>query len=139
MNQRDNSGSLNNNRMKKTPKSPDMYGYLTINGQEYKLSGWWKQGKNNNTFLSLSVQPKTENNGVNYVSQNQYNQLQQPNNQYPQQGPQYHQTPQQSQAYGPPTNQHQPTPPQGINSPNMQAPIGAYNPNEVPQQQDLPF
>lgn len=55
--QRDGSGILFVNDRKQSDSHPDYKGSITINGQEYWLSGWRKQGQKGQ-FLSLSAQPK---------------------------------------------------------------------------------
>lgn len=42
------------------PCRPDRTGSMEINGVEYKLSGWLKKDKNNQTYLSGTVQLKVE-------------------------------------------------------------------------------
>jgi len=55
----DMSGSLGRNRRKEKPNHPDMTGQITIEGKEYWLSGWTKEGKEGR-WLSLAVKPKEE-------------------------------------------------------------------------------
>jgi hypothetical protein len=55
--QYDNSGILFKNDDKETEKHPDYKGNMTINGVEYWLSAWIKQGKKAK-FMSLSVKAK---------------------------------------------------------------------------------
>jgi len=59
---KDNSGVLFSNKDKKNEKSPDYSGNVVINGQELRLAGWLKEGKNGKFIsLSVSVDNKTEN------------------------------------------------------------------------------
>ena len=57
----DNSGTLSRNKDKDkadaNPKWPDFKGSITVEGQDYWLSGWVKEGKQGK-FFSLSVSPK---------------------------------------------------------------------------------
>lgn len=54
---KDLTGRLFRNNEKNTPKSPDYGGTITINGTEFRLSGWIKDGPKGK-FLSLAAQPK---------------------------------------------------------------------------------
>ncbi|RPJ39486.1 MAG: hypothetical protein EHM35_02250 [Planctomycetaceae bacterium] len=58
-NQRDMSGTLAKNKRKEKPSHADYAGSITIEGQEYWLNGWIKEGEYGK-FLSLSVRPKEE-------------------------------------------------------------------------------
>lgn len=42
-------------REKKTPKSPDFTGSVTIGGVEYRLAGWKRESKKGAPYLSLTV------------------------------------------------------------------------------------
>jgi cytochrome b involved in lipid metabolism len=53
----DNSGKISKNLQKKTDKHPDQQGKCTIDGKEYWISGWIKEGKDGK-FLSLAFRPK---------------------------------------------------------------------------------
>ena len=53
------TGVLFENDRKKTKKHPDKTGSAEVNGVEYWLSAWEKQGAKG-TFLSLAFTPKEE-------------------------------------------------------------------------------
>jgi hypothetical protein len=55
----DNSGALFKNARKEKDTHPDYEGSITVNGVEYWLKSWLKQGAKG-TFMSLSVAPKQE-------------------------------------------------------------------------------
>jgi len=57
MDKKDNSGVLFRNDKKDTPNHPDYKGGLTVNGQEYWLSAWIKEGKSGK-FMGLALSPK---------------------------------------------------------------------------------
>lgn len=57
--QRDNSGSLFPNDRKETEKHPDWTGTIRVDGKDYWLSGWTKQGSRGE-FYSLAVKPKEQ-------------------------------------------------------------------------------
>lgn len=52
-----NRGIISKNQNKTSDKHPDHSGSLNVDGIDYWLSGWIKEGKNGK-FLSLSVKPK---------------------------------------------------------------------------------
>jgi hypothetical protein len=64
-----NSGSLMASKSKKTEKSPDYWGDITLdvsklglpNGKgKVRISGWKRQSKTGSTFLSLQLAPMQE-------------------------------------------------------------------------------
>jgi len=54
---RDNSGVLFKNDKKESEKHPDYKGNLTIDGKDYWLSAWIKEGKGGK-FMGLALSPK---------------------------------------------------------------------------------
>ena len=54
-------GTLGENLYKKADKEPDMKGKCQINGTNYNISGWLKEGKTGPFYsLSFSVKEKPE-------------------------------------------------------------------------------
>lgn len=61
--QRDNSGSIFKNEKKESEKHPNMTGSAMIDGVEYWVSAWTKEGKKGR-WQSLAFKRKTEPGGV---------------------------------------------------------------------------
>lgn len=57
--QRDMSGILFKNDRKEQPKHPDYTGSATINGKEFYMSAWLKDGAKGK-FMSFAFKPKQE-------------------------------------------------------------------------------
>jgi hypothetical protein len=54
----DNSGSLFKNDRKEKPNHADYTGNATIDGVDYWMNAWIKEGKNGRKFMSFSFRPK---------------------------------------------------------------------------------
>jgi hypothetical protein len=57
MEKRDNSGVLFKNDKKENEKHPDYKGNIMVDGNEYWLSAWIKEGKTGK-FMGLAVSPR---------------------------------------------------------------------------------
>ena len=55
---KDNTGSLFQNKEKKSDNHPDYSGSMRINGVDHWISGWRKTSGNGTQFLSLAFKPK---------------------------------------------------------------------------------
>jgi hypothetical protein len=56
-NRRDNSGVLFRNDKKDNERAPEYKGNIMVDGQEYWLSAWIKEGKTGK-FMGLAVSPR---------------------------------------------------------------------------------
>ena len=59
MEKRDNSGVLFVNDKKENEREPQYKGNITVDGKDYWLSAWIKEGKSGK-FMGLAVSPKEE-------------------------------------------------------------------------------
>ena len=57
MEKKDNSGVLFKNDKKESANQPDYKGNITVDGVDYWLSAWIKEGKSGK-FMGLAVNPK---------------------------------------------------------------------------------
>ncbi len=55
--QKDGSGALFKNDKGDNPKRPDYRGDCALNGVQYEIAAWIKDGRNGK-FMSLSIKPK---------------------------------------------------------------------------------
>lgn len=55
----DNSGTLSRNDRKTSPNQPDHKGSVTVEGRDYWLSAWIKEGPTGK-FFSLALTPKDQ-------------------------------------------------------------------------------
>jgi len=53
--QREKSGILLTNRQRRSDKSPDYTGTITINGSQYELAAWMREGRNGGQYLTLTA------------------------------------------------------------------------------------
>jgi hypothetical protein len=58
-NRKDNSGVLFRNDKIENERSPTYKGNITVNGQDYWLSAWIKEGKSGK-FMGLALSPKED-------------------------------------------------------------------------------
>lgn len=56
--QRDNSGTLGKNERREKDTHPTHSGQCVIDGKQYWISAWVKDGRNGSRFFSLSFRPK---------------------------------------------------------------------------------
>jgi hypothetical protein len=56
---RDNSGVLFRNDKRENEKAPSYKGNITVDGKDYWISAWIKEGKSGK-FMGLAVSPKEE-------------------------------------------------------------------------------
>jgi uncharacterized protein (DUF736 family) len=55
---RDMSGVLFKNDRRENDRQPDYNGRIQVNGEDFWLSAWIKEGKSGVKFMSLAVKPK---------------------------------------------------------------------------------
>lgn len=58
-----NSGTLGRNKRRESDKHPEYTGSAEIEGQEFWISAWIKEGPDGNKFFSLSFKPKEQKQG----------------------------------------------------------------------------
>lgn len=61
--QRDMSGSLFKNDKDGNERRPDYTGKAMVDGEEYRIAAWVKEGRGGKKFLSLSFSEPRENSG----------------------------------------------------------------------------
>lgn len=64
--QRDNSGSLFKNEKREKDSQPNATGRAMIDGKEYFVSAWTKEGKGGTRYQSLAFKPVEAKNKGNY-------------------------------------------------------------------------
>lgn len=52
------AGLIYENSDKQSPKSPDMSGPITIDGEEYRLRAWINEGQNSGEYLHIKFEKK---------------------------------------------------------------------------------
>lgn len=62
-NRRDNSGTLGRNKRREKDTHPEFNGQCVIDGREYWINGWVKEGNDGGKFFSLSFKPKEQRGG----------------------------------------------------------------------------
>lgn len=50
-----NRGTLFPESNRKSDKSPNMTGKVNVNGKDYRIAAWTRQGKSGGKFLSLAI------------------------------------------------------------------------------------
>ncbi len=55
---RDNSGSLGKNNRREKDTQPTHSGQCTVDGKDYWISAWVKDGRDGSKFFSLAFNPK---------------------------------------------------------------------------------
>lgn len=55
---RDNSGALFKNQRKEQPNHPDYNGTAVVDGVEYFMNAWIKEGRDGKKWMSFAFKPK---------------------------------------------------------------------------------